>query len=56
MQIQPMTDEQRKAVAIEFFRRVDRGGDILELFDEKAEFYFPKWGVARGRGEIAHFL
>jgi ketosteroid isomerase-like protein len=56
MQIQPMTDEQRKAIAIEFFRRVDRGGDVLELFDEKAEFYFPKWGVAHGRGEIAQFL
>jgi ketosteroid isomerase-like protein len=56
MQIQPMTDEQRKAIAIEFFRRVDRGGDVLELFDEKAEFYLPKWGVAHGRGEIARFL
>ncbi|MGF6781301.1 nuclear transport factor 2 family protein [Paraburkholderia sp. GAS334] len=56
MQIQSMTDEQRKALAIEYFRRVDRGGDILELFDEKAEVYFPKWGIARGRKEIAQFL
>jgi hypothetical protein len=53
MQIQPMTDEQRKAVALEYFRRMDRGDEILSLFDDHAEVYFPKWGIARGRSEIA---
>lgn len=53
MQIQSMNDEQRKAIALEYFRRVDRGDDILDLFDEHAEVYFPKWGIARGREQIA---
>lgn len=53
MQIQPMTDEQRKAVALEYFRRMDRGDEILSLFDDHAQVYFPKWGIARGRSEIA---
>src|SRR5437016_5589206 len=56
MQIQPMTDEQRKALVLEYFKRVDRGDDILGMFDEHAELYFPKWGIARGRDQIALFL
>jgi ketosteroid isomerase-like protein len=45
---QTMTDDQRKSVVLEYFRRLDRGADVLDLFDEHAEVYFPKWGVARG--------
>ncbi|HDV6320299.1 TPA: nuclear transport factor 2 family protein [Burkholderia multivorans] len=52
MEIKVMTDEQRKAVALEYFKRLDRGGNLIELFDEHAEMYFPKWGVARGKQEI----
>ncbi|TCW79552.1 hypothetical protein C5O80_28635 [Burkholderia sp. SRS-46] len=52
MEINSMNDEQRKAVAIEYFKRLDRGENFLELFDENAEVYFPKWGVARGKPEI----
>jgi ketosteroid isomerase-like protein len=48
-----MTDEQRKAVALEYFKRLDRGDDFLELFAEDARACFPKWGVANGREEIA---
>ncbi len=47
-----MNDEQRKAIALAYFRRVDRGESVLDLFDEHAQMYFPKWGIARGRGEI----
>jgi SnoaL-like domain len=49
---QTMTHEQMKSIVIEYFKRFDRGGDVLELFAEDADVYFPKWGVARGRAEI----
>ncbi|SCU99665.1 conserved hypothetical protein [Cupriavidus necator] len=52
MEIRTMTDEQRKAVALEYFKRMDRGESVLDLFDEHAEFCFPKWGVAHGRAQI----
>ena len=51
MEIRTMTDEQRKAVALEYLRRMDRGDNFLELFDDHAEVFFPKWGVATGRAE-----
>jgi ketosteroid isomerase-like protein len=50
---QTMTPEQTKSVVIEYFKRFDRGGDVLALFAEDADVYFPKWGVARGKAEIA---
>jgi ketosteroid isomerase-like protein len=49
---QTMTREQRRAVVIEYFKRLDKGQDMTELFAEDAELYFPKWGVARGIDEI----
>ncbi|MBN3789125.1 nuclear transport factor 2 family protein [Burkholderia sp. Ac-20353] len=52
MEIRSMTDEQRKALALEYLKRLDRGENILDLFDEHAEVYFPKWGLARGKQEI----
>jgi hypothetical protein len=39
---QTMTREQRKSVALEYLKRLDRGGDLLELFAEDADAYFPK--------------
>ena len=50
---QTMTPEQMKSVVIEYFKRFDRGGDVLALFADDADVYFPKWGVARGKDEIA---
>jgi len=47
-----MTAEQRKSLALEYIKRLDRGEDFIDLFDEHAELYFPKWGVAHGIGEI----
>lgn len=52
MEIRTMTDEQRKAIALEYFKRMDRGDNIFDLFDDNAEVYFPKWGIARGKREI----
>ena len=55
---QTMTDEQRKSVALEYFKAMDNGGitsaghSMFELFDEHAQAYFPKWGLASGRAEI----
>lgn len=43
-----MSAEQRKAVALEYLKRLDRGGDFFELFDEHVQFYFPKVGLTDG--------
>jgi hypothetical protein len=52
MEIRTVSDEQRKAIALEYLRRLDRGEPFFDLFDDHAEVYFPKWGVAVGRGEF----
>lgn len=44
MEIKIMTDEQRKAVALEYLKRLDRGEAFFELFDDHAEVYFPEMG------------
>lgn len=51
-----MTDEQRKSVALEFLKRVDTGGNVLELFADDAQFCFPKYGMVRGIDEIGEFF
>jgi hypothetical protein len=52
MEIKVMADEQRKAVALEYLKRLDRGENFFDLFDDHAEVYFPKWGIASGRGQF----
>lgn len=52
----PMHREQRKAVVLEYFRRLDAGGDLLALFAEDATARFPKWGIARGRAAIGQMF
>jgi hypothetical protein len=47
-----MTDEQRKTMALEYLKRLDTGRDFFELFDDDAQVYFPKWGLAHGIAEI----
>lgn len=49
---QTMTDEQRKSVALEYLKRLDRGENIFDLFADDAQVYFPKWGIATGRREF----
>ncbi|SFW81378.1 nuclear transport factor 2 family protein [Amycolatopsis australiensis] len=51
-----MTDEQRKSVALEFLKRVDSGGNVLELFADDAQFCFPKYGMVRGIDKIQEFF
>lgn len=57
-----MTDEQRKSVALEYLKGFDNGGvtsdgsPILDLFDDDAQVYFPKWGLATGKDEIARLF
>ena len=47
-----MTDEQRKAVALEYLKRLDRGEDFFDLFADDAQLYFPKCPLANGIKEI----
>jgi ketosteroid isomerase-like protein len=49
---QTMTEEQRKTVALEYLKRLDRGEAFFDLFAEDAQLYFPKWGLANGKEEI----
>jgi hypothetical protein len=46
-----------KAIAREYFKRVDDGSpQLLDLFTEDAQMYFPKFGVGRGRAAILSVL
>jgi ketosteroid isomerase-like protein len=47
-----MTDEQRKSVALEYLKRLDRGDDFFDLFADDAQLYFPKCPIAYGLDEI----
>ncbi|MBT2790080.1 nuclear transport factor 2 family protein [Paraburkholderia strydomiana] len=51
MESRVMTDAQRRAIALEYLRRLDCGTSVSELFDDRAQVFFPKWGVATGRNE-----
>jgi len=45
-----MNDQEKIAMAREYFIRADQGRpDLLELFHEDAEIYFPKFGRGFGR-------
>ena len=45
-----LNDQDKIKIAREYFVRVDQGRpDILELFHEDAEIYFPKFGFGFGR-------
>jgi ketosteroid isomerase-like protein len=45
-----LNDHEKISIAKEYFIRADQGRpDILELFDEDAEIYFPKFGFGFGR-------
>ncbi|MFH9424542.1 nuclear transport factor 2 family protein [Streptomyces sp. NPDC017529] len=57
-----MTDEQRKAVITAYLKAFDNGGvgsdgtAVLDYFAEDADFFFPKWGLAHGKAEIARMF
>jgi len=45
-----MNDQEKIAIAQEYFVRADDGRpDVLDLFHEDAEIYFPKFGFGLGR-------
>jgi hypothetical protein len=46
-----MTDQQRRTIALEYLQRLDSRSTFFELFDDQAQVYFPKWGLATGRIE-----
>ena len=52
MGTQATDHDARRAVAIDYFRRLDAGREMIDLFGEHAEIHFPKWGIARGHKEI----
>jgi hypothetical protein len=49
---QSMTDEQRKSIALEYLKLIDRGENFFDLFADDAQVYLPKWGLANGRAEF----
>src|SRR5882672_5186956 len=49
-------DNRRMAAVREYYERGDAwGSDLLELFTEDFEFYFPKFGVGRGKHAFGEF-
>lgn len=56
LSFETMTREQRKSLALEYFKRFDRGGNVLDLFADDAVVYYPKWGEAHGKEEIARLF
>ena len=48
-----MKDQEKIAIAREYFMRADQGQPgTLDLFDETAEIYFPKFGFGYGRQSL----
>jgi ketosteroid isomerase-like protein len=47
-----MTDEQRRSLALEYLKRLDRGEDFFDLFADDVQMYFPKYGVVDGVDEV----
>jgi hypothetical protein len=51
------SDQEKIKIAREYFRRADQGRpDILELFHEDAEVYFPKFGFGFGRNSFLEMV
>src|ERR1700743_3237267 len=48
-----MNDQEKIAIAREYFMRADQGrADVLDLFQEDAELYFPKFRFGFGRKSL----
>ena len=48
-----MKDQEKITIAREYFMRADQGRpDVLDLLDEDAEIYFPKFGFGYGRDSL----
>ena len=52
-----LNDQDKITIAREYFVRADEGRpDILELFHEAAEIYFPKFGFGLGRQSLLEMV
>ena len=50
-------DQEKIKIAREYFTRADQGRpDLLELFQEDAEVYFPKFGFGFGRNSFLEMV
>jgi ketosteroid isomerase-like protein len=50
-------DQEKIKIAREYFTRADQGRpDVLELFHEDAEIYFPKFGFGFGRNSFLEMV
>jgi len=50
-------DQEKIKIAREYFIRADQGSpDVLELFHEDAEVYFPKFGFGFGRNSFLEMV
>jgi len=48
-----MNDKEKIAIARDYFIKVDQGSpQVLDLFQEDAEIYFPKFGLGFGRKSL----
>jgi hypothetical protein len=50
------SSDEPKAVALEYYTRLNTGGNILELFAEDAGCFFPKHSYARGIEEVTRLI
>lgn len=47
---------RREQIAVDYFRRVDAGDpSVTDLFTQDAVMFYPKFGFARGKAQIAAF-
>ncbi|QYE36355.1 nuclear transport factor 2 family protein [Polymorphobacter sp. PAMC 29334] len=56
--IEHASSDDRRIVELakEYFRRVDAGAeDLLDLFTDGVQFYFPKFGIGRGKMAFVEF-
>ena len=52
-----LSDRDKIKIVQEYFVRADQGrSDVLELFHENAEIYFPKFGVGVGRQSLVEMV
>ena len=50
-------DQEKIKIAREYLMRADQGRpDVLELFHEDAEIYFPKFGFGFGRNSFLEMV
>ncbi|MBT2502846.1 nuclear transport factor 2 family protein [Curtobacterium sp. ISL-83] len=57
MTTEPLPAEDLHALALAYFTKVDAGDpDLLDIFTDDAQVFFPKFGIAHGKEEITQFL